>query len=163
MNTEEITNEPLTGGDSLTDNVGTCDIPVAEVPVDPSLESSLQHNPYKFHKPAQKKSIDVPIGKYGETKDAILLVDLPRKWERICYQKLRKDMHITLTGMTYFPNIGVLYAFHEGKRGSFTVRPDQVNIQADPTTEVSEVVQTNETLQGINVNTAIDEQTERRE
>lgn len=150
MNTEETVNESITGGDSLTDVVDTCNIPVAESIMDPSLEKNIQHNPYKFHKPTQKKNIDIPIGKAGETKDAVLLEDLPRKWERVCYQRFRKDMHITLTGMTYFPNIGVLYAFEEGKRGSYTVRPDQVNISPDNITEVSEVVQnSDEKLQGV--------------
>jgi hypothetical protein len=31
--------------------------------------------------------------------------------------------------MTFYPGIGALYGFAEGKRGSFAVRPDQVSFQ----------------------------------
>ena len=101
---------------------------------------------YKFHSPARQKSFPIPVPKAIE---ATLLEDLPRRWERQCYvgdveyvsvegreTKMRvrrpgfkKGDHITLDSATFFPGIGVMYGFHEGKRGSFCVRPDQVHFE----------------------------------
>jgi hypothetical protein len=105
-------------------------------------------NPFRFHSPAQKKSIDIPVPK---PLDAILSENLPKRWERECYRQFRKGDHITLTGMTFFPGIGALYEFEEGKRGSFCVRPDQVSISdtAMPPVEpvVSEHVEVHEGIE----------------
>jgi hypothetical protein len=101
---------------------------------------------YRFHRPARQKSFSIPVPK---AIDATLLEDLPRRWERQCYVgdveyvsvegsefKMRvrrpgfkKGEHITLDSMTFYPGIGALYGFAEGKRGSFAVRPDQVSFQ----------------------------------
>ncbi len=101
---------------------------------------------YRFHRPAMQKSFPIPVPK---AIDATLLEDLPRRWERQCYVgdveyvsvegkevKMRvrrpgfkKGEHITLDSATFYPGIGVLYGFLEGRRGGFAVRPDQVHFQ----------------------------------
>lgn len=114
--------------ENIVDNAEPDVIPVEqdEQVVD-KLPTNSPPNPYRFHRPAQKKTIDIPIPKPIEAK---LLEDMPRKWERVCFRRFRKGDHITLTGMTFFPGIGSLYTFSEGSRGSYCVRPDQVSFEA---------------------------------
>lgn len=112
-------------------------VPAATEPVPPPGPS------YKFHRPAQKKMIDVPVPKPIE---ATLLADLPRRWERVCYQQFRKDGKITLTGMVFVPGLGAMYEFAEGKRGSYCVRPDQVSFSMPEVDDASVLVSQAETL-----------------
>jgi hypothetical protein len=109
--------------------------------VEQELAVSGSSNSYKYPRPAQKKFIEVPIGK---PLDAILLENLPRRWERVCFRKFRKGDHITLIGMTYFPGVGALYEFEEGKRGSFGVRPDQVSFPDPEVAPMAPLVSNNE-------------------
>jgi len=103
---------------------------------------------YQYHKPAQKKSVDIPM---ANPIDAVLLEDLPRSWERKCYvggvkyipitgetfkdrillPGFRAGDHITLINLTYYPGVGALYGFQEGSRGAFAVRPEQVSFSND--------------------------------
>jgi len=109
---------------------------------------------YKFHSPARQKSFPIPVPKAIE---ATLLEDLPRRWERQCYvggveyvsvegretkMRVRRPGfktgdHITLDSATFFPGIGVMYGFQEGKRGSFCVRPDQVHFELPAVADTS--------------------------
>lgn len=84
------------------------------------------HDPYRFHNPAQKKSIVIPVPKPMEAE---LLVNLPRKWEKVCYRKFRKGDKITLTDMLFTPGVGAVYGFTEGSRGGYAVSPDQVRFE----------------------------------
>lgn len=108
---------------------------------------------YKYHRPAQKKYVDIPV---PNPIDAILLEDLPVAWERKCYvggieyvtvigqdfkdrvrqPGFKKGDHITLINLTFYPGIGALYGFREGLRGGFAVRSDQVSFSnADLSTD----------------------------
>lgn len=101
-------------------------------------------NSYRFHNPAQKKSIDIPVPK---PIDVELLEDLPRQWEKVCFHKFRKGDHITLTSMTFYPGVGVLYGFSEGTRGGFGVRPDQFSFSVPEVDEPPQVITATQTME----------------
>ena len=110
---------------------------------------------YKYHQPARQRFIDVPVPRPIE---AVLLENLPKAWERKCYvggfdyvavegqtykkhirrPGFRKGDSITLTGMTFVPGSGAMYAFKEGSRGGFCVRPDQVSFSLPAVVETAQ-------------------------
>lgn len=95
--------------------------PTPEAPKEPPAPTAS----YKFHRPARKKSFTISM---PQPITATLLEDLPRSWERKCYDtaRFRKGDEITLTEMVFFPGVGTLYTFKEGSRGGYGVKPDQV-------------------------------------
>jgi|SRR5665213_882105 len=154
MNEEKETQAMVAEGGPVNNDNQQEHIPVEVAPGTMGSEqqvnrppSPTEPSPFKFHRPAQKKSVDIPVGK---PLDAVLLENLPKRWERECYRQFRKDDHITLIGMTFFPGIGALYEFEEGKRGSFCVRPDQVSISDTEVPQVESVVSEHvEVYQGV--------------
>jgi len=106
--------------------------PILVEPKDATLQAPMappqQPNiSYKYHKPANKKSHDVAVP--YEIK-AELLEDLPKSWERKVYAKgqFRKGKQITITGFTYYPQIGNRFSFKEGAREGYQVRHDQIKM-----------------------------------
>lgn len=128
---------------------------VAAAPMKPDRFPSLRGRRapggpgFKYHRPAQQKSFTMKMPK---PVTATLLEDLPRGWEKVCYvgdmnwktrtrnPGFRKGDVITLMEMVFTPGVGAMYAFAEGGRGSFCVRPDQV-IFAMPVPEAPADVQ----------------------
>jgi hypothetical protein len=78
---------------------------------------------YKMHGPARQRSF---THNFPEARKATLKEDLPRSWEKTCYRKFKAGDEITITGTTFYPGIGALYAFTEGMRGSYGLREDQI-------------------------------------
>lgn len=76
------------------------------------------------HRPGQQRTHEFP---FPEPRVVNLKVNLPRRWERVCYQSFRKGNSVTLTGMILFPGAGQYYIFAEGARGSFMLTQEQID------------------------------------